>query len=64
MLSAVEGVVRSTDGHTVTLKHKNGKESLLELGMQLLILEGRALTLWDGFSFESEVGRRPTSRRL
>ena len=55
MLDVVVGVVRSSDGRSVTLKHKSGKEIVLNVGVELLVLEGSARTLWDGFSFENEA---------
>ena len=63
MLDVVVGVVRSTDGRSVTLKHKKGKESVLKRTMEYLVLEGRALTIWDGFGFENEA-RSPEGQLL
>jgi hypothetical protein len=63
MFDAVEGLVRSTDGRSVTLKHKKGKETVLERTMAYLVLEGRALAISDGFLFEN-VARSPEGQFL
>ena len=52
MFDGVEGVARP-DGRSVRLKHKKGNDTVLKRKLVQLIFEGRALTLSDGFYFES-----------
>ena len=54
MFKDVVGVSRP-DGRSVTLKHKKGKDTVLERTLVQLNFEGRALTASDGFYYENET---------
>jgi hypothetical protein len=54
MFKEIVGVARP-DGRSVALKHKKGEDIVLEQRVVQLVLQGRAVTVSDGFYFENET---------